>query len=94
MKRKDLLKRLVVLLDAGKVKESDIDGMLNGSLVNGKYTYQNGTFRCGGQVQSLSPDKITSMGPSVSKAPPAKVKPPAPKVPLSKPRMTKTDKNA
>jgi hypothetical protein len=63
MKAKDVLKRLVVLCDKGKVTNAQMNGVFNGmSLVSGGKVlgvYRNGLLvGTDGKVRSLSVDKI------------------------------------
>jgi len=57
---KDVLRRLVVLLDSGKIQDSEIQGVLNGAVVNGQYVYTDGNLKGDAGVVPLSPDKIVS----------------------------------
>jgi len=71
----DVLKRLVRLMQAQKVKETDMHAILNGAIVNGGWTYQDGSIKnnATGRVETLSPDRIVSfVWPVPAKKAPAK----------------------
>lgn len=81
-KAKDVLKRLVVLLDNGRVKEADVQAVLNGALINGMGVYCDGDIVRDGRRKPLNADAINSI------AWPKADKPPAPKPPAPKPPAT------
>lgn len=90
----DVLARIKSLLDGGKIKEQAVHDVLNGALINGIYTYQNGNIKNvkTGHVETLSPDRITSFEwpqPKAEKKEPASM--PASKT-SRKPVMPKSDK--
>ena len=82
---KDVLKRMVVLMDQGKLTEEAVHTLLDGMCVNGTHCYQGGSLKslATGAVTTLSPDKMVSI---VATAP-AKPKPSAPKVPTPAPKV-------
>ena len=90
---KAVFKRIVALLESGKITETEGHRVLNGAKIthSGQTgTYQNGNLVLGAGVVPISPDRITSViWPSVKtlapvKAPAAKAPAPPAKAPAPK----------